>query len=105
MAECREHHFIMEALAPVRPINHLMADFPGRWGFCGGWAIDLFLARPTRAHKDIDLAILRRDQRTLYRYLRARLEPRNSPRRHAHPLGRSAPRLADPYPVVQQPPA
>ncbi|MFB3132135.1 MAG: hypothetical protein ACE10K_06410 [Rhodothermales bacterium] len=37
MAECREHHFIMEALAPVRPINHLMADFPGRWGFCVGY--------------------------------------------------------------------
>ena len=45
MAQCRQHHFIMEALAPVRP---------------------------TRAHKDVDLAILRRDQRTLYRYLHAR---------------------------------
>ncbi len=62
----------MEAFAPVRPINHLMADYPGHWGFCGGWAIDLYLARPTRAHKDVDLAVLRRDQRTLYRYLRTR---------------------------------
>ena len=49
MVPCCEHHFIMDALAPVRSINHLMAEFPGRWGFCGGWAIDLFLA-----HEAID---------------------------------------------------
>ena len=55
----------MEAGAAVRPINPLMADFPNR--YCGFWAIDLFLDRPTRPHKDVDIAILRLDQRTLYR--------------------------------------
>ena len=62
----------MDAFAPVRPINDLMADFPGRWGFCGGWAIDLFLNRLTRRHKDVDVAVLRRDQRHLYRHLSTR---------------------------------
>lgn len=62
----------MEAFAPVRSIAGLMADFPGRWGFCGGWAIDLFLDRPTRPHKDVDVAVLRRDQASLYRHLSAR---------------------------------
>ena len=49
-----------------------MADFSGLWGFCGGWAIDLFLGWQTRAHKDVDLAILRRDQHLLYTYLTTR---------------------------------
>jgi Aminoglycoside-2''-adenylyltransferase len=39
-----------------------MADFPCPWAFCGGWAIDLFLDRVTRPHRDIDLAVFRRDQ-------------------------------------------
>ena len=60
----------MEDFAPVRSITHLMTDFPGRWGVCGGWAIDLLLDRLTRPHKDVDIALLRRDQQTLYRYLR-----------------------------------
>ncbi len=62
----------MNPFAPVLQINRLMADFPCRWGFCGGWAIDLFLAQQTRPHKDVDIAVLRRDQRALYTYLSTR---------------------------------
>jgi len=40
----------------------VMKDLRGRWGVCGGWAIDLFLGRQTRPHADIDIAILRDDQ-------------------------------------------
>jgi Aminoglycoside-2''-adenylyltransferase len=32
------------------------------WLIAGGWAIDLFLGEQTRAHEDIDVQILRRDQ-------------------------------------------
>ena len=32
------------------------------WWIAGGWAIDLFLGEQTRAHEDIDVQILRRDQ-------------------------------------------
>jgi hypothetical protein len=32
------------------------------WFVAGGWAIDLFLGRVTRPHRDIDIAVLRRDQ-------------------------------------------
>jgi hypothetical protein len=42
--------------------SSFMADFPCPWAFCGGWAIDLFLDRVTRAHQDIDLAVFRRNQ-------------------------------------------
>jgi hypothetical protein len=32
------------------------------WWIAGGWAIDLYLQRRTRAHEDIDILMLRRDQ-------------------------------------------
>jgi hypothetical protein len=31
------------------------------WWIAGGWAIDLFLGRQSRSHKDLDIGILRRD--------------------------------------------
>jgi hypothetical protein len=43
----------------------LMRPFNGMWGVAGGWAIDLSIGRQTRTHADIDVAILRDDQRPL----------------------------------------
>jgi len=43
-------------------VTQLVAGLPGPWGFGGGWGLDLFLGKPTRAHKDVDVAILRRHQ-------------------------------------------
>lgn len=40
------------------------------WALCGGWAVDAWLGRQTRAHLDVDLWIHREDQRTLHGYLR-----------------------------------
>jgi hypothetical protein len=31
------------------------------WWVAGGWALDLFVGRQSRAHKDLDIGILRRD--------------------------------------------
>lgn len=39
-----------------------MRGFPAPWCVAGGWALDLFLGRLTRAHGDVDLAIFRDDQ-------------------------------------------
>jgi len=50
-------------------IATLMADFGRPWAFCGGWAIDLFLYRQTREHKDVDIAVSRRDQLEIQAYL------------------------------------
>jgi hypothetical protein len=55
----------------IQSITALMARFPAPWAFCGGWAIDLFVGTTTRTHKDVDIAILRRDQLALQRYLLA----------------------------------
>ena len=49
----------------------VMAGFSGVWGIAGGWAIDLFLNRESRLHPDIDLAVLRCDQRALRSWVTA----------------------------------
>ena len=55
--------------ATLDRVASYMASYPRRWGFAGGWAIDLFLGRVTRAHADVDIATLRPDQATLRAHL------------------------------------
>lgn len=50
----------------------LLAAYDRPWGVCGGWAIDLFLNRVTRPHKDVDFAVLRKDQFVIQEYLLSR---------------------------------
>jgi Aminoglycoside-2''-adenylyltransferase len=42
-------------------------DIP--WHFCGGWAIDLFIGKETRAHKDLDITVSRANQSRCIDYL------------------------------------
>lgn len=53
-------------------VGELLRDLPCPWYVCGGWALDLFLGRVTRVHKDVDVAIARTDQTIVQRYLRER---------------------------------
>jgi hypothetical protein len=53
---------------PLR-IAALLARFRRPWFVAAGWAVDLYLGRVTRQHKDLEIAILRRDQHALRRYL------------------------------------
>jgi hypothetical protein len=46
--------------------HRLMDGFGAIWCVAGGWALDLFLGRVTRAHSDVELAILRPDQSRLH---------------------------------------
>lgn len=50
----------------------VFADYDFPWAVCGGWAIDLYLNRVTRPHKDVDFAVLRRDQLVIQEYLSTR---------------------------------
>lgn len=43
-------------------IQRLFADIGAPWWITGGRGLDLFLRHDTRAHADVDVAILRRDQ-------------------------------------------
>src|SRR6266699_414027 len=54
----------------IETIATLLTPLPITWGFCGGWSIDLFVNRTTRSHKDVDVAILRTDQRLMFDFLR-----------------------------------
>jgi hypothetical protein len=56
----------------IESIAALLTPLSITWGFCWGWAIDLFLNRITRVHKDVDVAILRTDQRLVFDFLRQR---------------------------------
>jgi len=38
-----------------------LSDVTLPWWVAGGWALDLFLGRQTREHRDLDIGILRRD--------------------------------------------
>jgi len=58
---------IEEVLAALFPLMH---GFNAPWCVAGGWALDLFLARVTRPHEDLELAIFRQDQQSLRRHLR-----------------------------------
>ena len=62
----------MAPFADPLSIAALLAGFDRPWFFCGGWAIDLFLGRVTRPHKDVDVALLRSDQLAMQTYLLAR---------------------------------
>jgi len=59
----------MDAFAEPHRIARLLRGFKGPWFVAGGWAIDLFVGRETRAHEDIEIAVWRDDQRTLRQYL------------------------------------
>ncbi len=55
----------MESSEELAGVTELMRDFKRPWYIAGGWAIDLFVGRRTRIHNNVDIAIIRRDQRAL----------------------------------------
>jgi hypothetical protein len=50
-----------------RDAANLLALNGAPWWIAGGWALDLFLGRSSRAHADLDVGVLRRDVSTLLR--------------------------------------
>jgi hypothetical protein len=50
-------------------VARLMSGYPHPWWIAGGWAVDLYLGAQPRAHEDVDIAVLRRDQGDLYRHI------------------------------------
>ena len=49
--------------------TNLFAGYDRPWAVCGGWAIDLYLNRVKRNHKDVDFAVLRKDQLVIQNHL------------------------------------
>ena len=58
-----------DGFAVPRQILSLLNGFDPPWWVAGGWAVDLFVRRLTRPHKDIEIALFRHDQSALQEYL------------------------------------
>lgn len=54
-----------DSFEPATRAAAYFARYSLPWYVAGGWAVDLFLGRQTRPHQDIEVAVLRRDQRLL----------------------------------------
>jgi len=52
-------------------LSAIMASFRGSWSLCGGWAVDAWLGRQTREHKDVDIAIFEDELEVLRDHLAA----------------------------------
>lgn len=61
----------MESWEPYSPteVSALLAPLVVPWWLAGGWALDRFVGHVTRAHADIDVAVLRRDADAVYELL------------------------------------
>lgn len=57
-----------EPLSPEE-VAGLLLGFTAPWWIAGGWALDLFIGRQTRAHNDIEIAIFRGDASALRAFL------------------------------------
>jgi hypothetical protein len=57
------------SFAEVEKVGALLRGLRCEWYVCGGWAIDLFLGRVTREHKDVDVSIARRGQSEVRDYM------------------------------------
>ena len=58
-----------EPLTPEQVVD-LLRGVEVPWSIAGGWALDLHLGRPTRAHRDIEIAVFRSDVEKLCAHLR-----------------------------------
>ncbi|HEY6394142.1 MAG TPA: hypothetical protein VIX12_01920 [Candidatus Binataceae bacterium] len=61
----------MAELKELLEVAPVFGRYGRPWFFAGGWAIDLHLGRITRAHNDIDVLVMRRDQPRLSEHLAA----------------------------------
>ena len=45
----------------IEELPNVLRDLEAPWWIAGGWALDLFLGRVTRAHNDVEIADFRAD--------------------------------------------
>ena len=53
----------------VLSMAEVLTELDRPWYVAGGWAIDLYLQKRRRNHKDVDIAVFRRDQLAVQNYL------------------------------------
>jgi hypothetical protein len=64
-----EAHVDGGGFQPVLEVAGILAGLDRPWYVAGGWAIDFYLGRRGRDHKDVDIAVFRQDQLAFQGYL------------------------------------
>ncbi len=54
----------------LKSTSQILGDLEAKWCFCGGWAIDLFVGRESRAHKDLDIMVFKNDLKETISYMK-----------------------------------
>jgi hypothetical protein len=67
-SESTEHE---DGVAALRSAASALEAAELEYWFFGGWAVDLWVGRPTRQHDDIDVLVWRRDETRLHEALEA----------------------------------
>lgn len=65
-------HIGATGFAPVEAAAAELAGLAASWAVASGWALELFLGRPSRYHDDLDIVVFRQDQHTVQRRLLSR---------------------------------
>lgn len=81
----RDAGAVTDAFEGIAAVAGLLATFPHPWYVAGGWALDLFAGRVTRAHGDLEVAVSRSDQQALRACLAAWTWVKAAPRAGAAP--------------------
>lgn len=61
-----------QSFEPVEIVATELKDYACFWAISSGWAIDLYLGRVTRIHRDVDIAVSYADQLVFQEYLTQR---------------------------------
>lgn len=55
----------------IQQANSFLSIGSFEYSFCGGYALDLFLGKPTRRHSDIDICVYEKDKGAIFSYMKA----------------------------------
>jgi len=53
----------------LKSTSQILGDLKAKWCFCGGWAIDLFVGKESRPHKDLDIMVFKKDLQETIAYM------------------------------------
>ena len=56
----------------LKSASQVMNNMNAKWCFAGGWAIDLFLGKESRGHKDLDIVVFKNEIHEVISYMKTK---------------------------------
>ena len=56
----------------LKSASQVMGNMNAKWCFAGGWAIDLFLGKESRPHKDLDIVVFKNEINEVISYMKSK---------------------------------